>query len=319
MQFKALRIIYFMVALVGAAITGVHHFIGLLQDCKGKALIVCVWPVGFSTATETKGTSSKDVPSQGAHSKGKPAPEAGPQQTRELEAMLMWTGHVDGEVGRIRQGDFDKAVRRFQASLGAEGVGGKLSDSQRKALETRSRNARSHWQFRKVQDPQAAELWLPTKLLPTSNSLKYGRRYEADGDDFSVDVAQLNASDGGLGLLKDRHARGPSGARKLEGPVIERLDGTVIGFELSAIEGNERISVRAFQKDNLIRLLAITYSLERDKEYRILRNAIGSSYVPFGVQVKESRSASCEAGGADRDDCSDKPSRNAWNRIVGDQ
>src|SRR5437588_6150813 len=118
MQFKALRVMYFIVALVGAAITGVHHFIGLLQDCKGKSLIVCVWPAG-----EPKGVSSKDVPSQGAHSKGKPAPEAGPQQTRELEAMLMWTGHVDGEVGRIRQGDFDKAVRRFQASLGSEGVG----------------------------------------------------------------------------------------------------------------------------------------------------------------------------------------------------
>ena len=131
-----------------------------------------------------------------------------------------------------------------------------------------------------------------------------------------VDVAQLNASDGSLGLLKDRHARGPSGARKLEGPVIERSDGTVIGFELNAIEASERISVRAFQKDNVIRLLAITYSLERDKEYRTLRNAIGSSYVPFGAQVKESRSASCEAGDANRDDCSDKQSRNAWNGIA---
>ena len=39
--------------------------------------------------------------------------------------------------------------------------------------------------------------------------------------------------------------------------------------------------MRAFQKDNVIRLLAITYNVERDKEFRSLRNAIASSYVPF--------------------------------------
>ena len=328
MQFKALRVLYFMVALVGAAMTGVHHFIGLLQDCKGQSLIACVWPATFPpNNTKPKGVSTKDAPSQGAPSKGlgikdrpprpEQVPETGPQQTREVEAMLMWTGYVDGEIGRITKADFDKAVRRFQTSLGSD-VGDKLSDSQRKALEDRNRNERARWQFRKVQNPLAAGLSLPTKLLPTSRILKYGHLYGSDDDDFSVEVVQLTASERSLESVREVHSRGTSGRRRLEGPIIERSDGVVTGFELSAIEGNERISVRAFQKDNVIRLLAITYNVERDKEFRALRNAIGSSYIPFGPTAGEDRVVSCANEGPDRASCNDKPERNVWKSIVND-
>ena len=72
--------------------------------------------------------------------------------------------------------------------------------------------------------------------------------------------------------------------------------------------------MRAFQKDNVIRLLAITYKVERDKEYRSLRNAIASSYVPFGSTATEDRVASCASEEPDRASCNEKPDRNAWRQ-----
>jgi hypothetical protein len=88
------------------------------------------------------------------------------------------------------------------------------------------------------------------------------------------------------------------------------------GFVLNAVDGKERISVRAFQRDNVIRLLAITSSVDRDEEFRRLRNAIASSYTPFGSASKEDRSASCSNAESNGDACDDKPSRNVWQRIV---
>jgi hypothetical protein len=75
--------------------------------------------------------------------------------------------------------------------------------------------------------------------------------------------------------------------------------------------------VRAFQKDNVIRLLAITYTIERDKEFRSLRNAIASSYVPFASPAAQDRVAACASEEPDRS-CNEKPDRNVWQRIVRD-
>ena len=314
MNFKILRAVYFVVALVGAVVAGVHHFVGLLQDCRAESLVVCVWQVASKLWPQSNG---KPLPPVQAPTPDKPAPPEREPQTPALEALLIWTGHLDGEVGRITRADFEKAVSRFQASFGSGSAGGKLSASQRKALDERTRGARAQWQFRKVQDPLAVELWLPTALLPTGKGLKYGRRYESEEGGFSVDVAQFHAPEWSLEMLKDRHARG-AGARKLEGQINERSEGGVSGFALSAIDGNERISVRAFQRDNVIRLLAITYRIEGDKDYRILRNAIGSSYVPFGplgAPPRESRPTACSSGS----DCAEKSARNVWNEITGDR
>ena len=74
----------------------------------------------------------------------------------------------------------------------------------------------------------------------------------------------------------------------------------------------------AFQKDNVIRLLAITYKVERDKEFRSLRNTIASSYVPFGSTAPEDRVVSCASEEPDRASCNEKPDRNVWKRIVHD-
>jgi hypothetical protein len=314
MQFFSLRTIYFSTALAGALLSGTYYFVKLGHECEGKPLVACIRQVAVSPTAEPKNTSSKD-----AAPPVKPVtPEAGPQQAPALEGMLIWTGHLDGEVGHIARADFEKAVRNFQASLGSGGVGGSLSAAQQKALEDRSRNARAYWQFRKVPGPQAGDLWLPAKLLATSKSLRYGRRYESNDDEFSVDVVELTTPDWSLERLKDLHSRGISSARKLEGTIVDRADAGTTGFVLSALDGNERISVRAFQKDNIIRLLAITYDVDRDKEFRILRNVIASNYLPFGAGVKEGRSASCAGEASDRESCNEKPPRYQWYRIVGD-
>ena len=140
----------------------------------------------------------------------------------------------------------------------------------------------------------------------------------SSGEDFSVDVAQFAPPEWTLERLEDQHCCRISPTRKLEYKTVVHADGDVRGFILSALDGNDRISVRAFQKDNVIRLLAITYKVERDKEFRSLRNTIASSYVPFASTAGEDRVASCASEEPDRASCNEKLDRNVWKRILHD-
>jgi len=232
--------------------------------------------------------------------------------------MLIATGHLDGEVGRVAKSDFEKAVKAFRATLGREGVGVELSASQRKTLQGGFDAVRVGWQLRKVSDPQGSELWLPARLVYESRKLRFGRRYEMDNGDFSVDLAQFPVPDWTLESLENQHCCLISSTRKLEHKTVVHAGGDVRGFILGALDGKQRISVRAFQKDNVIRLLAVTYNVERDKEFRSLRNAIASSYVPFGTPAREDQVASCASEGPDRASCNEKPDRNAWKKIVNE-
>jgi hypothetical protein len=195
------------------------------------------------TVKELPKKAPKNAPGKTA-----PGPTAVPQQEATIEAMLISTGHLDGEVGRVAKSDFDKAVAAFQASLGRDGVGGELTASQRKTLQGRFEATRAAWQLRKVSDLQGFELSLPARLLSESRRLKYGRRYGAENGDFSVDVAQLAASDWTLEKLEEQHCCRISPTRKLEYKTVVHADGDVRGFILSALDGNDRISVRAFQR-----------------------------------------------------------------------
>ena len=313
--------------LAVSAVSGTYYLVRLAHECAGSEFVSCIQKSLFPDTSEppkpttTTTTEPPTKPPKSAHEKAVPrptvAPQLPPQRDPTVETMLIWTGHLDGEVGRTSKGDFDKAVRAFQASVGRDGVGGELSASQRKALQSRSDGARAAWQLRKVPDAQGFELWLPARLSLENRRLRYGRRYGPDNGDFSVDVAQFAVPDWTLERLEEQHCCRISATRKLEGAVAH-VEGEVRGFILSALDGKERISVRAFQKDNVIRLLAITYNVEHDKEYRSLRNAIASSYVPFASPAAEDRVASCASEEPDRTSCDEKPDGNAWRRIVGD-
>ena len=77
-------------------------------------------------------------------------------------------------------------------------------------------------------------------------------------------------------------------------------------FILSAREGQRRVSVRAQQRDGVIRILAIAYDMDRDKEFRVLRNAIASRYVAFAPAPKrDERISSCSRSDGER--CADRP------------
>jgi hypothetical protein len=113
--------------------------------------------------------------------------------------------------------------------------------------------------------------------------------------------------------VKQIHCCKPT--RKLEGPIVDTADAGGPGFMLSARDGQQRVSVRAQQKDGVIRILAIAYAMERDKEFRILRNAIASSYIAFApAQKQDDRLTSCSRSDSDR--CTDKsvPDTKPWDR-----
>jgi hypothetical protein len=230
--------------------------------------------------------------------------------------MLILTGHLDGEVGRVARSDVAKAVKSFQASLGAQPATGALSAQQFGALQNEFRIAQRKWQFQKVADPLAAELWLPRKVLPDSVSLSFGRRYESDDEDFSVDVAQFSMPAWSLERLRDSPCCKAAVLGKFEDFIATSSDAGMPGFMLSAFDGKKRTSVRAFQRDNVIRLFSIKYNVARDKEFRFLRNAIASSYVPFGSAARTDRVASCASEEPDRVSCNEKPDRNVSPRIV---
>lgn len=223
--------------------------------------------------------------------------------------MLIWSGHLDGKVGRIASVDFEKSVKAYQATL-APGMPG---EEQRTALQKRASSIRSGWRFEKESDPQAAELWLPRKLLPSRQELSHGSRYESIPRDFIVDVAEWDTAGLTIEKVKQIHCCKPT--RKLEGPIVDTADAGGPGFMLSARDGQQRVSVRAQQKDGVIRILAIAYETERDKEFRILRNAIASSYIAFApAQRRDDRLTSCSRSDGDR--CADRqvPDATPWDR-----
>ncbi|TMJ74891.1 MAG: hypothetical protein E6G91_06785 [Alphaproteobacteria bacterium] len=301
------RIVPVAATLAVSVVSGTYYTVRLAHECAGVGFVSCIKDTLFPVTS---------APQKVLTEPPKKVPKSVPKAT--IEAMLISTGHLDGEVGRVDKSDFDKAVKAFQASLGRDREGGELTVSQRKTLQGRFEATRTAWQLRKVSDPQGFELSLPAILLSESRRLKYGRRYGSESGDFSVDVAQFATSDWTLEKLEEQHCCRISTSRKLEHKTVVHADGDVRGFILSALDGNDRISVRAFQKDNVIRLLAITYKVERDKEFRSLRNTIASSYVPFGSTAPEDRVASCASEEPDRASCNEKPDRNVWKRIVHD-
>jgi hypothetical protein len=317
------RTVSLAATLTVSVVAGTYCLVKLGHECASADFLPCIQKSVFRSPSEppTVATEPPKKMPRDAPRKTSPGPTAAPQPTPQQdparEAMLISTGYLDGEVGRIAKSDFDKAVKAFQAALGRDGVGGELSATQRKALQGRFESARAAWQLRKVPDAQGFELSLPARLLSEGRRLKYGRRYTVDNGDFSIDVAQFPAPDWTLEKLEDQHCCRNLPTRTLESTTIAHVDGDVRGFILSALDGKERISVRAFQKDDVIRLLAITYNVERDSEYRSLRNAIASSYVPF-ASAKADRVASCASDEPNREACNEKPDGKSWQSTIYD-
>jgi hypothetical protein len=222
--------------LAVSAVSGTYYLVRLAHECAGTEFLPCIQKSLFPAASEPP-----KIASEAARKAPKSAPvktpsgptivpQPIPRQEAALEAMLISTGHLDGEVGRTPKGDFDKAVKAFQASLGRDGVGGELSAAQRKALHSRAESARAAWQLRKVSDPQGFEVSLPARLLSESRRLRYGRRFEMDNGAFSVDVAQFLAPDWTLERLEDQHCCRISPTRKLEGAVAHVEGKSVASF-----------------------------------------------------------------------------------------
>jgi hypothetical protein len=286
--------IYFVVALVGALLSGTYSFIKLRQECGKLPLLPCVaeviWPSDPPpVAAEPVMVAPLTAPPVAAPlsatpSEGQLKPSGStrhPQHTSAAEAMLIWTGFLDGEVGRISEPQFAKAMSNFKNSLGSVSGSSELSNAEYENLRERFSATRKSWQFQKMEALEAGQLWLPRKLLTTFEDLKFGRRYQSDDGKFSVHVAQVVSPEWTLEKLKEFHCCKISASRKLEKEIAEYAKADVRGFFLSALDGKERVSVRAFQKDKTIRVLAITYDVDRDKEFRVLRNVIGSNYAPF--------------------------------------
>lgn len=316
------KVLYSCAAFSGMLMYGSYYFVQLRGACGATSLPECI---SNGAATPTKPTiilpSFKPAPqAKTPTTPDRPQPPAGQgakwPQTTASEELLIWSGHLDGEIGRVALSDFNKAVRDFQATL----VPGIASEERQIAvLQKRVSGIRSAWRFDRVSDADAAELSLPHKLLPSMQELSHGRRYQSSTGDFVVDVAQWNTDETTVEKARQFHCCRISQARRIEGAIVDTSDAGGPGFLLSARDGQRRVSVRAQQKDGTIRILAIDYDVAKDKDYRILRNAIASSYVAFGpVRKREERVFSaCQRNDGER--CADKPPAEPapWNNRQG--
>jgi hypothetical protein len=292
-------------ALSVTLLSGSYYFVQLSDTCGPTAFRECIsqriaQPHVDKADKRQRATINPD---------GRAARGAMWPQIPASEEMLIWSGHLDGEVGRIASVDFEKSVKAYQATL-APGMPG---EEQRAALQKHASSIRSGWRFEKESDPEAAELWLPRKLLPSRQELSHGSQYASIPRDFIVDVAEWDTTGLTIERVKQIHCCKPT--RKLEGPIVDTADAGGPGFMLSARDGQQRVSVRAQQRDGVIRILAIAYETERDKEFRVLRNAIASSYIAFApAQRRDDRLTSCSR--SDNDRCADRtvPDATPWDR-----
>src|SRR2546430_1749175 len=95
------RTAYFWAGFVAAGLTAAYSFKQLQDKCGEIPVIDCV--VGAPRRGER--------PPQ-------PPTKVHPQQTSANEAMLIWTGFLDGEISRIPTESFVVGVTAFQKSLG---------------------------------------------------------------------------------------------------------------------------------------------------------------------------------------------------------
>ena len=274
-------------ALAVTLLSGSYYFVQLRGVCGPTSLTTCI-SVGADKSIPTK-TSSEQPPVRSADG-GKAAQPRWPgvmwPQTPASEELLIWGGYLDGEVGRISVEGFQDAVRAYQITLVPPMQG---DEQQRAALQKRVSKIQNSWRFEKEIDPEADVLWLPRKLLPNRQELSHGSRYQSNATDFSVDVAEWDAGGLTIEIVKANHCC--RGARTLERPIIDTSDAGGPGFMLSAREGSQRVSVRAQQRNGVIRILAIAYDMAKDKEFRILRNAIASNYAAFAPAPKTRRTS----------------------------
>jgi hypothetical protein len=312
------KILYSCAAFSGVLMYGSYYFVQLRGTCSHTPLPECVFngqrsPTELMSTLESskktatkppKSTSKTGLPEKEAKADdpAKTPPPSGASgvrwgQTSGSELLLIWNGLLDGEVGRIAPGDFDKAVRAYQATLPA---GVATEEQQLAALRKLVDGLRSRWGFDREDDPSAVELSLPHKLVPNRQELGHGSRYQSSTGDFSIDVAEWTTSETTLERARQNHCCKPP--REPEGPIVGTSDAVGPGFILNAREGRLRVSVWAQQRDTVIRILAITYDMGRDKEYRVLRNVIASSYAAFAPARKREERVynSCQRSDGER-------------------
>src|SRR5882672_1798990 len=130
---SSLRVLSSCAALGGAALSGSYYFVQLRDTCGPTGLRECIFPTEKKTDQPIKalakpGGPEKAATKSAAQGKAISKPDErekamrpvgqGPMwsQSPASEELLIWSGHRDGEVGRIAPADFEKAAKNFQAS-----------------------------------------------------------------------------------------------------------------------------------------------------------------------------------------------------------
>jgi hypothetical protein len=111
------------------------------------------------------------------------------QSIREIQNMLIWTGHYDGLVNGNMSAATRNAIRAFQSQVGGR-QDGTLSDSQIDQLRQRSAAKMQAAGFRSVNDKRTGiEIGLPLRLLEGSEPVRWGTTWSTTA--ISVDTLRF--------------------------------------------------------------------------------------------------------------------------------
>ena len=100
------RIVPLVATLTVSVVSGTFYLVRLAHECKSDGYLVCIQSVVRSPSEPSKAPTEAPKPKpNSAPTKTGPGPaaerQASPQQDNQTEAMLISTGHLDGEVGRV--------------------------------------------------------------------------------------------------------------------------------------------------------------------------------------------------------------------------
>src|SRR3954447_8608939 len=97
------RAVSFAVPLAGSVLTGTYYLVRLGHECANVDFLSCIQKSVFPSppeppkvVTEPAKKMQKNAPRKTSPGPAA-APQSTPQQEAAAEAMLIWTGHLDGE------------------------------------------------------------------------------------------------------------------------------------------------------------------------------------------------------------------------------
>lgn len=208
---------------------------------------------------------------------------------RDIEMMLIWTGDLDAEAGRVPQSERLEAVRKFRGRTASRSVG-PLTTQEIAVLARDSVAERERVGFRPVNDERTGvTVFLPTRLIddgaPTADGSNR-TEWRDSRDGFVVRVIKLMNRESDLSRFYENMRKLEAEGRTFKWPP----PGTTVtpsdtALTMEGTYGNRSFHIHGRREGDQARILQISYPTEKAMAYLRIANAMMSTFEPFPSSV----------------------------------